>query len=193
MSTSSCVRRAAVAARLLVVVLAASGAGVAAADEPPPTVIDSQTIVRSLKASAEVSARGLVVAPAAHLAAAGSEPGAGSGKITLDIRFASDSDRLTAAAQGQLAQLGQALASPDLGRARFLIAGHTSASGSADHNQRLSQARAQAVRQYLLEHFAIAPARIEAAGYGSSRPLPNFAPNALQQRRVEIITLPPSS
>jgi outer membrane protein OmpA-like peptidoglycan-associated protein len=130
--------------------------------------------------------RGLVVAPR-------TEGGGTAPKVSLDIRFASDSDKLTAAAHGQLAQLGDALSNPDLARAHFLIAGHTSASGAPEHNRRLSEARARAVRSYLLEHFKIAPQRIEATGFGSSRPLPNFPPNALQQRRVEISTLPPSS
>jgi outer membrane protein OmpA-like peptidoglycan-associated protein len=42
-----------------------------------------------------------------------------------------------------------------------------------------------------MQHFGIAPGRIEATGFGSSRPLSQFPANALQQRRVEISTLPP--
>jgi outer membrane protein OmpA-like peptidoglycan-associated protein len=158
------------------------------ADEPPPSVVDSQTIVRSLKPAGTMT-RGFEIAAKTS---AGAEAGGGSGKINLDIRFANDSNQLTQAAQDQLAALGAALNSPDLAQAKFLIAGHTSATGSAEHNQRLSQARAQSVRSYLVQRFKIAPARISATGYGSSKPLPNFAPAALQQRRVEIITLPPS-
>ncbi|MBV8497579.1 MAG: OmpA family protein [Gammaproteobacteria bacterium] len=154
----------------------------------PPAVLDSQSIVRSLK-PAPVT-RGLVVA--ARPPGGGTASGVVSEqhKVNLDIRFASDSDRLTESAHSQLEQLGTALNSPELARARFLIAGHTSASGSAAHNLRLSQARARAVRAYLLEHFRLAPERIEATGYGSARPLPDFPPNALQQRRVEISALP---
>jgi OmpA-OmpF porin, OOP family len=113
--------------------------------------------------------------------------------MILDIRFANDSDRLTEAAHAQLTQLGGALKSPQLAGSRFLIAGHTSATGSAEHNLRLSESRARSVRSYLLERFNIAPDRIEATGFGSSHPLPTFAPGALQQRRVEITTLPPAS
>jgi OmpA-OmpF porin, OOP family len=161
----------------------------ALAGEPPPSVIDTNTIIRSLGASSGVSKRGLQIEPSAGV---DSDPG-GSGKITLDIRFGNDSDHLTQAAEGQLDALGRALASAELAQVRFLIAGHTSASGSAEHNRRLSDARARAVRAYLIEHFHLVPDRIEATGYGSSRPLPNFAPNALQQRRVEIIRLTPNS
>jgi outer membrane protein OmpA-like peptidoglycan-associated protein len=157
------------------------------AQETPPTVIDSNTIVRSLKPPSHTATRGLEIEAKTSTEAAG---GSGSGKINLDIRFGNDSNKLTEATQTQLAALGHALSSPDLANARFLIAGHTSATGSAEHNQKLSEMRARSVRSYLIEHFHIAPARIEATGYGSSRPLPDFAPAALQQRRVEIITLP---
>lgn len=149
--------------------------------EPPGTVVDSQRIIQSLQ-PAPAETRGLRVAART--------PADADRKVTLDIRFANDSDQLTAAAHVQLAELGTALASPQLGDARFLIAGHTSASGAAQHNQRLSQARASAVRSYLLEHFHIAPDRLEAIGFGATRPLPDLPPNALEQRRVEISTLP---
>jgi outer membrane protein OmpA-like peptidoglycan-associated protein len=169
--------------RLLPLLLA--GGWGAAADTPPP-VVDSQSIVRSLTPHT-VATRGLVIEAKTP---AGAEPGGGSARVNLDIRFASDSDVLTGAAQAQLAQLGQALSSPELARSHFLIAGHTSATGSPTHNQHLSESRARSVRAYLIAHFKIAPERIAATGYGSSRPLPDFPPAALQQRRVEISALP---
>jgi OmpA-OmpF porin, OOP family len=191
-------RRAAVLAGLarkvlLLVTLGCAVAGTAPAD--PPSVVDSQSIVRSLRPAAPLT-RGLVVAPRASAGAdsAGMATGAAAAerKVTLDIRFANDSDHLTPAAHAQLEQLGAALNSPELVRSRFLIAGHTSATGSPAHNLRLSEARARAVRAYLLDRFQIAPERIEATGYGSSRPLPDFPATALQQRRVEISALPGS-
>ena len=187
MKTSARVGRVATAAAQLLVLAPLSYP--APAEEPPPAVVDSNTIIRSLKPSSGMSTRGLQIEPSA----AGASAAGGSGKITLDIRFDNNSDHLTHATEAQLDALGSALASAELARARFLIAGHTSATGSTEHNRKLSEARAQAVRTYLIEHFQLAPGRIEAAGYGSSRPLPNFAPNALQQRRVEVIALPPNS
>ena len=178
---------------LLLGTLGCAMAGTAHADAP--SVVDSQSIVRSLRPAAPLT-RGLVVAPRVTAGADSTGPAtgaaAGQRKVTLDIRFANDSDRLTAAAHAQLEQLGAALSSPDLARSRFLIAGHTSATGSAAHNLHLSEARARAVRAYLVDRFQIAPERIEATGYGSSRPLPEFSAKALQQRRVEISALPGS-
>ena len=51
------------------------------------------------------------------------------------------------------------------------ISGHTDSQGSEDSNLRLSQARADAIRAYLMYTFKIDPDRITATGYGSSRPL----------------------
>jgi len=190
-------RTATLSDRLLpLVVLGLGYASASLAD--PPGVVDSQSIVRSLAGQPPAVTRGLVVAPRSSAGSSGaggsdSAPSASERKVTLDIRFANDSDRLTTAAHAQLAQLGAALNSPELIQSRFLIAGHTSATGLPEHNRRLSEARARAVRTYLLGHFSIAPERIEATGFGSSRPLPDFPPNALQQRRVEISALPPAS
>jgi outer membrane protein OmpA-like peptidoglycan-associated protein len=171
-----------VGARIACVGVLIGGGGASRAEAP--AVVDRQSIVRGLKSDAATT-RSLVVGPR-------TTPAAGH-SVTLDIRFANDSDHLSSAAHAQLAELGAALSSPELVHSRFLIAGHTSASGGAGHNQRLSEARARSVRRYLLEHFHVEPQRIESTGYGASRPRPEFPPNALQQRRVEISLLPPAS
>jgi OOP family OmpA-OmpF porin len=70
---------------------------------------------------------------------------------------------------------------------RVEVAGHTDSTGSAATNVRLSEARAAAVRAYLARR-GVAPDRMVARGYGSSRPV---APNATaagraRNRRVEL-------
>lgn len=54
---------------------------------------------------------------------------------------------------------------------RLVISGHTDSQGSEDSNLRLSQARADAIKAYLIYQFKIESARIEAHGYGSSKPI----------------------
>ncbi|MDD5580476.1 MAG: OmpA family protein [Methylobacter sp.] len=49
------------------------------------------------------------------------------------------------------------------------VQGHTSRTGAAEHNQKLSEYRAQEVKDYLLSHGA--NAALEARGYGWRRPL----------------------
>lgn len=56
---------------------------------------------------------------------------------------------------------------PDL---RVQVQGHTDNVGSAAFNKRLSQNRAKSVRQYLIDQ-GIDPGRLEAEGFGLSRPM----------------------
>jgi outer membrane protein OmpA-like peptidoglycan-associated protein len=51
------------------------------------------------------------------------------------------------------------------------ISGHTDSQGKEDSNLRLSQARADAIKAYLIYRFKIDAARIDAHGYGSSKPI----------------------
>lgn len=51
------------------------------------------------------------------------------------------------------------------------ISGHTDSQGKEDANLRLSQARADAIKAYLVYEFKISSSRIEAIGYGSSKPI----------------------
>ena len=66
------------------------------------------------------------------------------------------------------------------------IGGHADASGPEDYNQRLSQARAASVRDYLENRHGIAPSRLQVVGYGESAPLPGTDPFAGVNRRVEF-------
>src|SRR5205085_479890 len=55
---------------------------------------------------------------------------------------------------------------------RIEIGGHTDSRGSAAYNQRLSEARASAVLDYLTAHFrTLRPEQFTAHGYGESKPL----------------------
>ncbi len=67
------------------------------------------------------------------------------------------------------------------------ISGHTDSDGSEMYNLRLSQARAQAVVDYLVSR-GISPSRLIAKGYGESRPVaPNDTPeNKQKNRRTEL-------
>lgn len=51
------------------------------------------------------------------------------------------------------------------------ISGHTDSQGKEEANLRLSQARADAIKAYLIYQFKIPARRIEAHGYGSSNPI----------------------
>lgn len=108
--------------------------------------------------------------------------------IDLNIPFQLNSSELQPQAVVQLGQLEAALKSPTLGKYRFLVAGHTDASGNAGYNRQLSLRRAESVKRYLVAH-GVNPARLESAGYGKDRPLTPGEPDNPANRRVEIRNL----
>ena len=72
---------------------------------------------------------------------------------------------------------------PDVGRLR--VVGHTDSDGSAAANQQLSEARAQAVVDYLVANGGVAADRLEAEGRGESELLvdPEVTPEDKQRNR----------
>jgi len=80
---------------------------------------------------------------------------------------------------------------PDVGRLR--VVGHTDSDGSARVNEQLSQARAQAVVDYLVANAGVDSDRLEAEGRGESELLvdPEVTPQDKQRnRRIEWELLP---
>jgi len=112
--------------------------------------------------------------------------------ITLSgsVLFASAKWDLLPAAQARLNDVATALSKEDP-NSKMVVEGHTDSQGAASYNQDLSQHRAQAVRDYLVQH-GIASDRITAQGFGPTRSIAdNASPEGrANNRRVEIIVLP---
>lgn len=72
----------------------------------------------------------------------------------------------------------------------FRIEGHTDSDGDAAANQKLSEDRAEAIRQALIK-FGIRENRLQSRGFGESKPIATnlTAEGKSQNRRVEFITL----
>jgi OmpA-OmpF porin, OOP family len=111
--------------------------------------------------------------------------------IDIEVYFERNSTSLDEAARQDLAALGQALSSSALTPYRYLVAGHTDASGAADFNQVLSEQRAGSVVEYLIENFAIDPQRLASVGWGESRLKSPEEPRAAINRRVEVTLIVP--
>ena len=85
-----------------------------------------------------------------------------------DIHFDFDKAILTEEAKVILKRNIQVLkANP---KVKVRIAGYTSASGTEDYNQKLSERRANAVKGYLTKEGVIAPDRLSTIGYGETKP-----------------------
>jgi outer membrane protein OmpA-like peptidoglycan-associated protein len=115
--------------------------------------------------------------------------------VTLSgsVLFASGKHELLPAAQAKLTQVAQALLAGDPD-ATCVVEGHTDSQGKTETNYTLSVNRANAVRDYLVEH-EIAADRITAVGYGEERPVAdNDTPEGrANNRRVELVIKPGKS
>jgi outer membrane protein OmpA-like peptidoglycan-associated protein len=108
---------------------------------------------------------------------------------SLLITFDTNSANLTPSAKQSLDVVGQALASDKLSTFRFAIEGHADPRGLATANLKLSQARAQSVRSYLISSKNIDGARLEAVGKGDQELLNKSNRDAPENRRVTIVNL----
>jgi outer membrane protein OmpA-like peptidoglycan-associated protein len=144
--------------------------------------------IRKKKKVVEQVAVGQQVASAGEFEATGTNY-PGNGRIDLEILFDYDSDRISPASVKQLIALGDALNDPSLGNSKFVIAGHTDATGSNYYNDDLSRRRAAAVTEFLVVYAGIDPRRLIPEGYGEELLKYPDAPESGQNRRVEIINL----
>jgi len=113
-------------------------------------------------------------------------------QVTLQIRFGFDSATLTPQAIAVLDNLGRAMNSPALQLYKFRLVGHTDAVGTEAYNLSLSQRRANAARDYLMERWAIDSIRLEAIGMGFRELADPKEPTSPANRRVQVINEGPA-
>lgn len=132
---------------------------------------------------------GVTASPAAPAAEAGGiESPAARPSLSLLIQFDFDSAKVRPESREALANLSQALKSDELKASRFAVEGHTDAKGAADYNRRLSQLRADAVRDVLGQQ-GVDAGRLVTSGKGSSELARPDQPFAAENRRVRIVNL----
>jgi outer membrane protein OmpA-like peptidoglycan-associated protein len=113
-------------------------------------------------------------------------------KIDLEVNFGFDAAEVSETVRPILLELGRALTAPELKGAKFLVAGHTDAKGSDAYNQKLSEKRAKAVKQFLVGHFDISDQQLVAVGYGEERLKNSKQPYADENRRVQVVNISPA-
>jgi outer membrane protein OmpA-like peptidoglycan-associated protein len=109
--------------------------------------------------------------------------------IDLQVYFDFDSAEITLEAEGQLRELGKALADAKLKGAAISINGHTDAKGSDAFNKRLSERRAASIKAYLVDNFGLTAGNLRTVGYGKSRLKNTSDPFAGENRRVEVVNM----
>ncbi|HVR37741.1 MAG TPA: OmpA family protein [Thermoanaerobaculia bacterium] len=106
-------------------------------------------------------------------------------RLTSDILFDTDSSGLRSESRATLRGLAENFQRyPE----NYIdVEGHTDSTGSDDYNLALSERRADAVRDYLVNQ-GLEPSHVSARGFGESQPKePNDTPDGRQlNRRVEI-------
>jgi len=116
-------------------------------------------------------------------------------RLTIHVNFDFDKSDITEADVAELKKAIHFLRKyPD---ARVKVEGHTDSRGTEEYNQKLSERRADAVRQYLIKEGAVKKAMISATGYGELRPIASNETKdgkdnpegRAENRRVEILIL----
>ncbi len=113
-------------------------------------------------------------------------------QFTIAIQFDFDSARIRPDSFRAVGLMADALNHPYLQGYRFLIVGHTDGKGNREYNLKLSQQRADAIREALINPFGIPAARIESVGLGEEQLLNAAKPEAAENRRVQLINIGPA-
>lgn len=108
-------------------------------------------------------------------------------KVTMrnEVLFDFDSAALRSSSRDELREMADVF--DRYGDTTIVVAGHTDSVGTSAYNQRLSNRRADTVASYL-EGNGVSGSRIDAVGYGESRPKASNESGSGRQRnrRVEI-------
>ncbi len=112
------------------------------------------------------------------------------GCINISIGFDANSMQVDGIPQGSVQTIMEYLVKHP--RETLVITGHTDSVGSESFNLELSRRRAQSVKQYLVEQYAIDENRLIVRGAGESQPIAdnNTPEGQAQNRRVTIQDCP---
>jgi OOP family OmpA-OmpF porin len=90
-------------------------------------------------------------------------------EVSLNVNFASDSSAVEGNYTSEISNVAEFM--KKFAGATSVIEGHTDDTGSAIYNETLSQKRANAVMNVLVNRFGISAERLSAKGYGEARPI----------------------
>lgn len=107
-------------------------------------------------------------------------------RLRADVKFDFDKTTIQPGHEADLIRLRESLIQyPEI---HIRLEGHTDWTGTTRYNQRLSDRRAQACRDFILKDSGIDPARVTAVGYGKSKPIAsNRTREGRQQNRRTVV------
>ncbi|MGY4531897.1 OOP family OmpA-OmpF porin [Pseudomonas sp. TE3786] len=106
-------------------------------------------------------------------------------RVELDVKFDFDKAKVKEESYGDIKNLADFMQQyPDTSTT---VEGHTDSVGTDAYNQKLSERRANAVREVLVNQYGVGGERVNAVGYGESKPVADNATEAGRavNRRVE--------
>ncbi len=109
--------------------------------------------------------------------------------FNMDIQFDADTPIVKPESYQKLGQLADTLVNSSLLTYTFLIVGHIESTGRRENNVLLSQRRADAVRDILVNTFKISSKRLHSLGLGEEQLLDSARPNAPANNQTQIMTL----
>src|SRR5690606_28796958 len=107
------------------------------------------------------------------------EPVAEAVRVELDVKFDFDRAEVKSGSYDDIRNLADFM--KEYGQTSTVVEGHTDSDGTDAYNQRLSERRANGVRDVLVNQHGLDSSRIEADGYGGARPV---ADNATEEGRA---------
>jgi OOP family OmpA-OmpF porin len=110
-------------------------------------------------------------------------------QFVVEITFDFDSARIRPESYETVGVMADALHTPYLMGQKFFVVGHTDAKGSREYNLKLSQARADAIREALVTTFRVPADMLEAVGLGEEQLRDPKKPNSEINRRVQLINI----
>lgn len=107
------------------------------------------------------------------------EPVAEAVRVELDVKFDFDKSVVKEGSFADIKSVADFMA--QYPQTTTVVEGHTDSIGTDAYNQGLSERRANAVREVLVNQYGVAGERVNAVGYGESRPV---ADNATAEGRA---------
>jgi OOP family OmpA-OmpF porin len=109
--------------------------------------------------------------------------------FTVSIDFDTDTPVVRPSSYEMVGRIADAMVHASLLPYNFLIVGHSDATGRREANAMLSQRRADAIRDILVNTFKISSKRIQSIGLGEEQLLDPARPTSATNQQIQILTV----